>query len=137
MYRMSCNAFTKLCLMIQPLIKIDEDRSSGRTKKACISTEIILSAFIRWISGGSYHDVRTVTGVSTASFYRLMYCCAIAIVQCNSLAYSFPTTVEDIIDAAANFKKISTNELLVGCIGVMDGLLLRIKVPSNNEVGNV
>jgi hypothetical protein len=95
-----------------------------------------LSAFIRWISGGSYQDVRTVVaGVSTASFYRLMYCCAIAIVKCNSLAYSFPTTVDEIIEAAANFKNISANELLVGCVGVMDGLLIHYSLPQVDITG--
>ena len=43
--------------------------------------------------------------------------------------------MEEIIDAAENFKLISKNQFTVGCVGVMDGLLLRIRVPSVNEVG--
>jgi hypothetical protein len=136
-YRMSLIAFNKLKLILQPLLEVDAERSFRRTKKLPISTEIILSAFIRWTSGGSYHDVRQVAGVSVASFYRVMHCCALAIMKSNELKYNFPTTMEEIIQAAEAFKNISTNGLLIGCVGVMNGLLLRIKVPSSNEVGHV
>jgi hypothetical protein len=89
------------------------------------------------VSGGSYHDVRQVAGVSVASFYRVMMRYAKAITSCDALAYSFPKTIEDIIEASNQFRKISTNEFMSGCVGVIDGLLLRVRVPSSNKVGNV
>jgi DDE superfamily endonuclease len=63
--------------------------------------------------------------------------CARAIIKCEALAYSFPNNIYKIREAALEFKKLSTHNLLVGCVGVMDGLLLKIKVPSSREVGNV
>jgi DDE superfamily endonuclease len=63
--------------------------------------------------------------------------CTKAILDCAELAYRFPQTPDKIIEAAAGFKALSTHQFIKGCVGVMDGLLLRIKVPSANKVGHV
>ncbi len=39
--------------------------------------------------------------------------------------------------AANNFKQHSTNSVIDGCVGCLDGLLLRIQTPSTQETGNV
>jgi hypothetical protein len=132
-YRMSLEAFNQLCIYLDPLLLVDEDMSTLRTNKPPIDKTIIISSFIRWVSGGSYHDVRQVARVSVASFYRIMMRCARAIISCDTLAYHFPQTTQEIVEAANNFKSISTNGFIVGCVGVMDGILLRIRVPSSNK----
>jgi hypothetical protein len=136
MYRMPPTAFNKLCNYLDPLISVDPVMGELRTKEGIISTKIVVACFIRWISGGQYHDIRLIGGMSTASFYRVMWRCAAAILD-HELAYSFPQTREAIYDAASSFRALSTNNLITGCVGVMDGLLLHIKVPSSKAVGNV
>jgi hypothetical protein len=84
-----------------------------------IGYQIIVSCFIRWVSGGLYLDIRTAAGISISSFYRVMIRCARAIIRCPALAYSFPPSTEQIRKAAEEFKKISTNNFITGCVGVM------------------
>jgi hypothetical protein len=137
MYRMSIGSFNRLCMILDPLLSVDPVMSSLSTNQPKICTEIILSCFIRWVAGGSYLDIRTLAGISISSFYRVMGRCARAILDSDALAYKFPQTQEEIESAAAGFKNISTNNFLIGCVGVIDGLLLQIKVPAASEVGNV
>jgi DDE superfamily endonuclease len=137
MYRMSYEAFNKICDYLDPIIAVDAEMSQLRTGTGVNATKIIVASFIRWISGGAHHNIRTVGGLSQASFYRLMWRCAKAILDCKELDYSFPQTEEEIQTAANNFRSLSTNNFMNGCVGVMDGLLLRIRIPPNTEVGNV
>jgi hypothetical protein len=136
-YRMSLESFNRLCLLLHPLIIIDPVMSEVRTTKAIISTEIIVSCFLRWIGGGSYLDLRTAAGISIASFYRIIHLCVSAILNCKDLCYYFPTNAADIQAAADAFKTISSNEAVEGCVGCIDGFLLRVKVPPAALVGNV
>jgi hypothetical protein len=75
-YWMSLISFNELCVFLDPLLKVDPEMSKLRTKKGPIDTQIFISSFIRWVSGGLYHDAQQVTGVSVASFYRVMMRCA-------------------------------------------------------------
>jgi DDE superfamily endonuclease len=136
-YRMSLESFKKLCTLLDPYLAVDPVMSSVRTNKPKIGTEIIVSSFIRWIAGGSYIDIHDISGVSVSSFYRILGRCMNAILECDALKYTFPQTPEEISTAAEGFKAISTNNFLIGCVGVMDGLLVRIKVPAASEVGHV
>jgi DDE superfamily endonuclease len=136
-YRMELRSFNKLCALLDPFLLVDPVMSTLRTNKPKIGTEIIVSSFIRWVSGGSYIDIHAIVGVSVSSFYRVMGSCMKAILECRELAYNFPQTPNEITTAAASFKQLSTNQFLAGCVGVMDGLLLRIKVPAASEVGHV
>jgi DDE superfamily endonuclease len=63
--------------------------------------------------------------------------CARAILDCNALAHSFPKTAEQIKVAASGFAGLSSNNFLRGCVGAVDGLLIRIKVPATIAVGMV
>jgi DDE superfamily endonuclease len=136
-YRMELRSFQKLCTLLDPFLLVDPVMSTLRTNKPKIGTEIIVLAFIRWVAGGSYIDIHAIAGVSVSSFYRVMGSCMKAIIACQELAYNFPQTPSEINKAAESFKALSSNQFLVGCVGVMDGLLLRIKVPAASEVGNV
>ncbi len=66
-----------------------------------------------------------------------MHKCIDSILSCETLGYHFPTTAYDIEEAADDFKDQSTEGVINGCVGCLDGLLLRIQTPSTREVGNV
>jgi hypothetical protein len=136
-YRMSLDSFTNLCTLLHPLIIIDPIMSTVRTTKATISTEIIVSSFLRWIGGASYLDLRTTCGISITSFYRVIHLCVSAILKCDKLGYYFPSTGEDLQGSADRFKLISSNEAITGCVACIDGFLLRVRVPPAAHVGNV
>jgi len=51
--------------------------------------------------------------------------------------FSFPSTNEELQEIADGFKALLTKEVFDGCVGCLDGLLLKIRTPSNKEAGNV
>ena len=137
LYRMDKASFLKLCSLIHPFLQVDQAMSTIRTGKGPITTEITLHCLLRWLGGGSYLDIRLCAGISIATFYRVCYQCVEAILCCAELSYSFPSTAEEFEDAAKGFRECSSNGVIDGCVGCVDGLLLQIQTPASNETGNV
>jgi len=135
-YRMSLESFTKLCDLIRPVLQLDEEMSRRATGKDPISVEIMLHCLLRFLGGSSYHCIRIIAGISEPSFYRIVYKCARAILSVNELEYHFPETEQEISDAASNFAKLSGPNLVRGCVGCIDGLLLRITAPRARDAQN-
>ena len=136
-YRMEPESFTKLCSKIQPFISIDAKMSQVRTGKGPITTEILLHCLLRWLAGGSQIDIRQQVGISRRSFYVCVYKCIDAILQCDELGYDFPTSEDDLCQAAKDFQECSTNHTVDGCVACLDGFLLLIQTPACTETGNV
>ena len=137
-YRMKHDSFLKLCSFIKPFMTIDHEMSRRRSQgKGPITTEMALHCLLRWLGGGSHHDIRIRVGISKASFYRVVYGCIAAILRVPELAYHFPRTQGEIAEASAGFLECSTNGVMDGCVAAIDGMLLRIQTPASSETGNV
>jgi hypothetical protein len=134
MYRMKYESFNKLLIIIKPYLKTDSKMSMIRTGKTPITPEIYLHCLIRWLSGGSYLDIRLTGGISVPSFYRIIHNCMDAIMKVPELAYHFPT---DYQEAANNFQSISSHEAIAGCVACVDGYFLKIQTPDASETANV
>ena len=131
MYRMQYPSYMKLCSLIDYTVK--KNHKTINTKAdAPITTPIALHCCIRWLSGGSYHDIRLTVGISTAVFYICVHRCIDAIVNCH-----FPRTSLEIERAALGFKSISLHGIMDGCVAAMDGILIKIRTPPTSQVGNV
>ena len=63
--------------------------------------------------------------------------CIDAILNCNDLAYNFPTLPVNLIKSLLEFKSVSSNGAIEGCVATIDGFLLKIQTPAANETGNV
>lgn len=138
MYRMTYESFMKLCNIIQPYVVRNLEMARRRSlHKEPITVEIMLHCLLRWLSGGSYLDVRVCAGISTTSFYKGVYACVNAILQCDGLSYSFPSDNASIAAAAMEWKEYSTSGIVSGCVACMDGLLLQIQTPPSKDTGNV
>jgi DDE superfamily endonuclease len=139
LYRLQPETFAKLCRIIDPFIRKDTVKASNRSghDKGPITTEIALHCLLRWLSGGSYLDIRLSVGISVPSFYRLLHACMKAILLCDELKISFPATDADLQAAADDFKSVSSHGVIDGCVGCLDGILLKIQTPASKDVGNV
>jgi hypothetical protein len=137
LYRMTPESFNKLCNLIRPLMPINEDMSKRRTGKDPISVEMSLHCVLRFLAGASPLDIRLVVGISFPSFYRVVYRCIDAILRVDELAYHFPSTDDDILQAARGFSLVSSHNIVQGCVACVDGMLLRIDTPCQSETGNV
>ncbi len=128
----------KLCILLDPFLKVDSAHSRNRTGNGPIITEIVVHCLLRWLAGGSYLDICILAGISRASFYTCVHKCIDSILSCETLGYHFPTTAYDIIEAADDFKDHSTEEVIDGCVGCLDGLLFAYSDSLNKRsVGNV
>ncbi|GMF46078.1 unnamed protein product [Phytophthora fragariaefolia] len=86
------------------------------------------------LSGGSYHDVRTNSGVSVAASYASIHQVVNAVIAHPDLQLQFPRTLTAQRQATKSFMNLSSGCVMRGCVGDIDGWLCPIWVPRKNEV---
>jgi DDE superfamily endonuclease len=133
--RMSRQSFDKLLSYIREALLVNETKANARG--GSIVPELCLYCTIRWLAGGSYLDITDICGISKSSFYRVVWKTITAICKVEHLLPKFPTTNDEIDACIKGFASRSTDGIINNCVGVVDGYLLRIRVPSKHEVGNV
>jgi DDE superfamily endonuclease len=133
--RMSLDSFNKLLGFIRDDLLVVETKA--KLRGGSIVPELCLYCTIRWLAGGSYLDITDVSGISKSSFYRVVWKTITAICKCQPLRPKFPKTNDEIGEAVRGFASLSTDGVIDNCVGVIDGYLLRIKVPCTREAKNV
>lgn len=133
MFRVSKTRFDFLLDLITPHIVRNEVKGANSSAQP-IKPKTRLAATLRWLAGGSYHDICELYSVSRASFYGkdgIIWPTIRALDQ--ELKLSFP------INDAAKLEEISevferdSRGLLKGCVGAVDGLLIRTRCPYKRE----
>ena len=129
----------ELCDLIDHAVRMNFEMANRRTGNSVgvITTPIALHCCLRWLAGGSYHDICLTAGMGKSSFYKYAHRCISAIYECDALAYKFPTTPLEVECAARNFKAISSNGVMEGCVTAMDGILIKTITPARSQVENV
>lgn len=65
------------------------------------------------------------------------FICIEAIILCPELSFSFPYTDVELDKAANAFGLISGNDAINGCVGCVDGLLVKIQTPPKKSSGKI
>ena len=135
--RMLHDSFNKLISAIQKDLEVD--REMAKLWGGAILPEICQYVCLRYLAGGSYSDIKYFTGISSASFYRVLWKTIRAINQSTSetLSIKFPATPAEARDAALAFQSISQGGCIWNCIAAVDGYHLQIQTPSKAEAKNV
>ena len=136
-YRMDEDAYEKLYTLLAPRLTVNAQKSCNRTGKAPVDARIILHCTIRFLAGGNYDDIRMVCGISTPTFYKCVQRCIEAIHDTKTLNIIFPTDRLKLDAEAEKFGRYSRNNVMMGCVGALDGWLCCIKQPSVGETDNV
>jgi hypothetical protein len=136
MYHMSLPKFNKLLDLLSPQLQLKE-RYATISGGEPIQCELMLHCMIRFLSGGSFHDIQTVASISKPSFYRILWHTIEVINACHVLDFQLPSTLEELNALKDGFASKSTDKLMHGYIGALDGFLLRIAAPPAKIVGNV
>jgi hypothetical protein len=131
-YRMSLRAFRKLIGMLGESITLDHRRSGNAVP---ILPEIVAAIGLRWLAGGNYIDIRHAYGCSVPSIFRLQDLFIDAVLECKDMDIVFPESPEEIRQAALKFQQKSTDGIMRGCVGAIDGMLAVIKRPNLKECG--
>ena len=135
-YRMTLPSFNKLLSFLRPSLQLNDKyaKMSGFEPICC---ELMLHCCIRYLAGGSYHDIRATAAISKASFYRLVWHTIHCINRCTALDVKLPTEQHELQELCEGLNQISRDAVMDGCIGAVDGYLLQITAPSFGECGNV
>lgn len=136
--RIDYESFEKLLDIIRDDLEVNPTMAALRG--GAIIPELCLFCTLRYLAGGSYLDIHDRTGISRASFYRIVWktCQAIATAPNEGdLSLKWPETVEECVTLANGFESKSHKGIIKNCIGAIDGYLLEISTPSRVEVGNV
>jgi hypothetical protein len=127
---MTLTSFTKFLSFICDSLLVDSDMASLRGGE--IVPEIQLYCTLWYIAGGLYSDIQFFTGISSASFYRVVWRTIRAIVQCKQLSIRFPKTAEEANAAADSFASVSNQQCIFNCVAAVDSYLLPPKKDANN-----
>jgi hypothetical protein len=127
-YRMSLEAFTTLLDFLHPMITPNLIKALNSCDEP-IYPEMVMAVGLRWLAGGSYSDIKNVYDISKNSVYRLKDIFLDAVLACNALEIRFPDTPEELENICKRFEAKSTNTVMRGCVGAMDGLFATIKQP--------
>ncbi|KAI2492824.1 DDE superfamily endonuclease [Fragilaria crotonensis] len=135
-YRMSFEAFsTLLDLLRDDLTTMTATQHGGNHDTDPVEPELIMAIGIRWLAGGSYVDIRHVYGCSVPSVYRFRDMFLDAVLNCKELDIVFPDTDEDLKSTALKFANKSSERVMIGCVGAIDGLFVKICRPSMKDCG--
>ena len=131
----SVDAFNKLLGWIKHDLLVNEQMVSLRG--GAILPELQLYCALRWLAGGSYSDIKYMTGISTASFYFVVWKVIRAINSCPELDLVFPQSDEECKEASRGFESISDHGAIWRCVSVVDGYFLHTRTPPKRLVPNV
>jgi hypothetical protein len=120
-YRMSLSSFNALLKILFPALTLN-DLYAIKGGLEPISCELMLHCAIRYLAGGSYHDVWDSALISKASFYHLVWHTIDCINRCKALAVKLPGPNE-LEKVQQGFQEISWAGVLNSCVGALDGYL--------------
>ena len=133
-YRMSPSAHRNLVRLLDPILQRVEWNSRGSEP---ILVEHIISLGLRILAGGQMSDVRHIMGVSRAAAYQAFDDLVDAVNSHPDLDINFPNSPEEWREVNDGFKAKSSDQIMEGCVGAIDGYFQRIQTPTKKEVGNV
>lgn len=117
---MSLAAFRQLCCIVAPALRNEHPY-------AYVCIEVVFHCTLRWLAGGTYEDISAIVSISVPTFFRYMKAGMNAIIASDYVAIEFPASNDAIAQQCAEFAGISTHGVMIGCAGVVDGWLCRIK----------
>ena len=132
-YRMSPSAHRNLVRLLDPSLQRVEWNSRGSEP---IQVEHIISLGLRVLAGGQLADIRHIIGASRAAGYQAFDDFVDAVNSHPELAINFPKSAEEWREVNNGFKAKSSDNIMEGCVGAIDGYFQRIQTPTRAEVGN-
>jgi hypothetical protein len=131
-YRMSKESFDKLVDHLRPDIEVDIVKARNRCNQE-IYPEIVVAICIRYLCGGSYDDISNCYGVSIGGYYYSRNKFLNSILRCEALAITMPATENEWEDIRKRFEAKSTEGIMRGTIGAIDGFFQPTKCPTLKE----
>ena len=119
-YRMSPESFARLALLLEVALS-NKHRVGGLGGP--LIPEVCLHCVIRYLAGGSYLDICAIAGIPSSTFYAVIWRTCEALNSIEELSFHLPRSQLELDIASAGFESVSTNGIMYGCIGAIDGWL--------------
>ena len=132
-YRMSLEAFETLRGHLWVKLKRRTNRNSLIRE---ITVDMIIGTGLRYLAGGKLNDIRHIFKTSQAEAYNSVNCFIAAVLTTSALAIRLPSTPEEWDMINKGFAEKSSNNVMSGCVGALDGYLQKINAPWCSEVAN-
>jgi hypothetical protein len=126
-YRMSLEDFDALVQLLGDDV-VPNFTMSGRRCDAAIYPEMAVAIGIRVLAGGNYDDIMNTYGISKSGFYFVRD-------KCSAFDINLPTEASDWETVRKGFTSKSSNQVLTGCCGAIDGFFQKNKCPTAKESG--
>jgi hypothetical protein len=133
-FRLSRTVFNEVHDRIAHRLRCNETLRKNASGGTVVDTRIKLMIALRWLGGGSYLDLRLLYMVPTPSLYRIVHNVVDAV---NDEYFN-----EDLVFPIGNLAKLAqiqegfdamTGGTMEGCVGAIDGIVIRIHGPSFAE----
>jgi hypothetical protein len=98
--------------------------------------EHIIATGLRFLSGGRPKDLRHIMGCSPRAAYFAVDDFIDAVNAAPELDINLPLSMEEWLSINEQWKKKSTNEIIAGCVGALDGFSQCTNKPTKKEVPN-
>lgn len=141
MFRMSRSAFEKLHDEIGPLMNDTDEEMARRSSGTPISKKTKLYVTLRWLAGGSYHDLCFGWGISKAAFYSTDPQKGVVWPTIEAIDKAFEIGIPyDNLDqlklTAEKFDEFTNcpNKEMFGCVTAIDGWVCHTRKPTQDEV---
>ena len=105
----------------------------GHAPNGDVPNSVRLAIALRYFAGGDPLDLASMFSVNRVVVYQSVWLVVEAINQTKQLELSYPTSYEEQIKIADEFKGNSTIGLN-NCAGCIDGILIWINKPSTREL---
>lgn len=142
-YRLPKAVFDALLERLRPRIERDAMKQENVSGEA-FGPELMLAMTLRWLAGGMWQDIVWVFGrdncpaCSKSCFYKAAWRVIDALLAeyyDEMLCFEELNDEEALQDIQAGFDAL-TNNTVVGCIGAVDGMAVRIRGPKASECTN-
>jgi hypothetical protein len=132
MFRMSYACFLTILVKIGPFL--ERHLSQSENAGGYISPSMQLGMTLRYCAGGTYLDIHDRYGVSSSSFYSLIFECLEVIVEHYPIV--FPTDQAALQELAQGFQKRQHKDMrcFLYALGALDGILLKIRKPTVKQI---
>ena len=111
-----------------------ESQHGGYHNTNAVEPELIIAIGIRWLAGGNYYVVIWhVHGCSVASVFQMRDLFMEALLNCHELDIVFPDNDYKLSSTESKFSDKSSERTMVGCVGEIDGLFVKVHRPSMKD----
>jgi len=141
MFRMNKTSFEKLLLILDPYLVESNEDMANRSSGSAVSKRTKLYCTLRWLAGGSHHDIGLLFGVGDSTFFThddskagIIW----PVINAINAAFDIglPKETEKLEQIAIGFSKYTNGEMM-GCVSAIDGVVIEIRQLSKRDVDDV